>query len=405
MNGIRVICAHCASAMQCPVSDAGKKVLCQNCFKSNTVPNMASSDDVEMENVSNEVTRAILHDDFEIEALKEAPGPSASLTTPAAAPVAPKDPDKALTNIAIGIFRLKMWPCQEEPGYKAFRAKVKFHSTQLETTSVDDYRVFAANGLLMMESQVIDLPQMQNVPVLETINEINLRSVSSVFIMNQHGVYMRHVLIPLTQEEGYLRSGMLLQTLRQMNHDRKHALSLIRQTVENKRVDPLAVAKAFANPSAPNTIPCHTMEETMDMASFAGFHAKPYAGQVALSREQLPAEKCSVRIAACPGFLRAWVALGEPSRGGSAWSFVPAAFRDFLKNFKTAKPHEILEHLNELNRNSDLVRFVYAKKQIVATAACFPADQAITVEQFKRYANALLSYAPGTSSASLAKAG
>jgi len=389
--------------MHCPISDAGQKVLCKVCFRSNTVPGVATSDSLELEQPVGECRS--VRDDFQIEALKEAPPPSPSLLTPAAPPAQPKDPDKALTNIAIGIFRLKNWPCQEEPGYKAFRAKVKFHSTQLEVTSVDDYRVYASHGLLMLESPVIELPPLPGVPLLEVLNEINQRSISSVFFLTDQGVSMRHAMIPLTSDENYLTSAMLIQILRQMNHDRRHALSLIRQTVEERRVDPLAVANAFVNPGALNTVSCQTLEQACDMAGFAGFHAFTFGGQVALSQDSVSPEKCHVRIAACPGFLRGYVVLGHPGQG--KWAFMPAAVRGFLRNNTAPKTQQILERLNEMNKTSELVRYVMANKQVVATAACFPCDKPISVEQFKRFADALLENAPSASasSATLAKAG
>jgi hypothetical protein len=50
----------------------------------------------------------------------------------------------------------------------------------------------------------------------------------------------------------------------------------------------------------------------------------------------------------------------------------------------------LLAQLNALNLKAGLLRFVCVKHQAVATAAAFPTDQTMTVEQFKVFASALL---------------
>ncbi len=401
--------------MECPTADAGSKVLCKLCFHNNVVPSAHPAwDNLELDGVESEracrgddVLSASAHERNRAQANADAMTKIfyASEDTPPAPPTQPKDPDKALTGVAIGIFRMKNWPCQEEPGYKAFRAKVKFHSAQLNVTSIDDYRVSAAHGLLMLETPAVELPPLTNVPLLEMINEINQRSISSVFFLTEQGVMMRHALIPMPREDGFLTSGMILQTLRQINHDRRHALSLLREAVECKKLDPLAIARAFAEPAAACAVKSDTLEQTADLAGFAGLHTNRLNGQITLSKDIMPADKCAVHMAALPGFVRGWATLDESSRGGAAWNVIPSAFREMLNKVGT-KPYKILEQLNEMNRKAELVRFTYTKRKVVASAALFPTDAPTSVEQFKVFAEALLHFAPSEKSAPpLAKAG
>ena len=383
MNTLRVACKACTARMDVPVTDAGQTVLCKVCCRPVKVPELS---DVEIEGEEAEREACELP-------LKPAPAPSVSRNTPAAPPTQPKDPDKALTNVALGIFRLANWPCQEEPGYRAFTARVKFHSIQLGVTSVDAYRVCAEHGLLIIESLVLELPDLPGVPILETLNEINQRSVSSTFALTPAGVLMRHAVLPRTREDGYFTGAMILQTLRQMNHDRRHALSLLRTVVENGRLEPLEVARAFVQPLAPCALRSHSLDQVADLAAFAGFQVQKLDGQIAVGRNGDGTARAAIHVAACAGYLRGWVKLGEPSPVLGAWTFVPPKLRGLCASIRVLGGnayHRLLGELNVLNAGADLLRFVSVKQQAVATATCFPTDQVVGLEQFKLFADSLL---------------
>ncbi|MCY3018254.1 MAG: hypothetical protein NTW87_04375 [Planctomycetota bacterium] len=391
MQTIKFLCDHCGERVECPETDAGQKVLCKTCLRPVKVPALISLEQVELESDPGPCRRG--RDGSGGQAIMNvAPPPSPSLTTPAAQPTPIRDLDKALTTAALGIFRLNNWPCQDEPGYRAFTARVKFHSTQLGVTTVDDFRVFGERGLLVLESPVLELPALPGVPVPEALNEINQRSVSSVFVLDDRGVHMRCALLPRAREEGFLTGAMILQALRQMNHDRRHALSLLRTVVESGRLDPVEVARAFAQPLAPCALRSFTLDQALDLALFAGFHAQEHAGQVALSRTAISPERRSVRIVATPGFLRGWADLGEPSQANPAWALVPNKIRSLCTNlrFLARDPREALEQLNRLNASAGLVRFVLVRKHVLATATAFPTDQLMSVELLKVWAGALV---------------
>jgi hypothetical protein len=297
-----------------------------------------------------------------------------------------------LTGVALGIFRLNNWPCHDEPGYKAFTARVKFHSAQLDITSVDDFRVHAEHGLLVLESPVLDLPSLPGVPLLETLNEINQRAVASTFVREGDSIRMRHAVIPRERDDGYLTGAMILQVLRQMNHDRRHALSLLRTVVETRLLDPLEVVRAFATPLAPCALRAHTLAQTADLAVFAGYHVHLLGNHLALSRDDVTPDKCPVRVVVAPGLMRGWVNLGELGKLDRARQTMPVLLRGLCDklSFIAGWPSRLLEHLNDMNRNSRLVRLTYARKYVVATSCLFPTDHVPTVEQFRAFADALL---------------
>lgn len=390
MNIIKFLCDHCGGRVECPETDAGQKVLCRTCLTPVRVPAFASFGQLELEPETGPCRRG--RDGSGEQVFNVAPPASPSFTTPAAPPTPLKDLDKALTTSALGIFRLNNWPCQDEPGYRAFTARVKFHSTQLGVTTVDNFRVFGEHGLLILESPVLELPALPGVPVLEALNEINQRAVSSVFVHDARGVAMRCALVPRAREEGFLTGAMILQALRQMNHDRRHALSLLRTVVESGRLDPVEVARAFAQPLAPCALRSFTLDQALDLALFAGFHAQEHAGQAAISRTDISPERRAVRLAATPGFLRGWADLGDPSQGNPAWALVPNKIRSLCTNlrFLAGRPEETLAQLNMLNANAGLVRFVLVRKHILATTTAFPTDQLMTVEMFRAWVGTLL---------------
>ena len=372
--------------------------MCEVCLKVIQVtftPALKFPEKIELEDSDDEDARCT-RDGFQAVSFKEAPAAYCSRETPAATPTLPKDSDKALTNVALGIFKINNWPCQEERGYRSFVARVKFRSPQLGVTTTDNFNVSAEQGLLILQSPVLDLPDKVSATVLDTLNEINQRSVSSVFIQNGQGIVMRHALIPLQPQEGYLNGAMLLQTLRQMNHDRRHALSLLRQAVENGKLDPLGIARAFAQPMAPSRVQNQTIDQLVDVAALAGFVAFNNGGQLTLSREQISPDKCRVRISVCPGFIRGSIMLGERNGGNYTWRFVPPRIRALLpidKSNESGRLAQLYEQCNQLNEHANLVRIVSTQKHVVATSTFFPVDQPISIDQFKVYGEALLQFA------------
>src|SRR5205823_1351408 len=97
------------------------------------------SDEIELEEIPDEPRRATRDETFSFE-LQETAKISPSLTTPAAPATQPKDSDKALVNVALGILRLQGWPCREEAGYKSFTMHVTFKTAAQGVIAEDDFR-------------------------------------------------------------------------------------------------------------------------------------------------------------------------------------------------------------------------------------------------------------------------
>ena len=318
-------------------------------------------------------------------------GLSPSLTTPPAPPVQPKDADKALVNTALGTFRLNGWLCQEDQEYRSFVVSVKVRSQQRGVLSTENFRVYAENGVLYFDQLALDLPfsAIGGLPIMETLNEINQRSVSSVFMLGTSGIAIRHAMIPRGKEDGYFSAAMLVQTLRQMYHDRRNGLSLLRQVMESRMLDPLFIARAFANPVLPTPAGGLTLEQAENLANFAGFITINDGRQLYLSRDKMPPDRCPVRVNCGSGMLRGHTVIGDVQNGKFSWKFMPSRLRSLIKTDSASKIHE---RLNALNLRHSPVRYVAARKSLVAMSMAFATDQDITVEQFKQFASALLEH-------------
>ena len=189
---------------------------------------------------------------------------------------------------------------------------------------------------------------------------------------------------------------MLAQTIKQMYYDRRHALSLLRTVIETQRIEPMNIVEVFSRPVPMSVIGNLSNAQAADLAGFAGFNAQSDPRQVYLSREVCRPEFCPVRLAACPGYLCAWVSLGDTSNGHYTWTSFPKKIRSLFKNVKAmsvGKIGQLYQHLNTLNADSRMLRFVTSRNKIMAMAMLAPTDQPITVEQFKVFADALLDYA------------
>ncbi|HYF51207.1 MAG TPA: hypothetical protein VEJ63_17460, partial [Planctomycetota bacterium] len=282
-----------------PETSNGKTEHCPICNQALAISNVILSlpDKIEMNGDDHDLRRMTRENEF-ADAASSPPRPAVSVSalTPAAPLLPPKDPDKALANTALGMLRLQNWPCTEEPGYRSFKMTVRFKSPTRGVVANDEFRVFADNGLLFFEQLVLEVPDLPGIPLLETLNEINQYSVAATFFLKADGVYMRHAIIPRAKEDSVFSVRTLLQSLRQMYHDRRHALSLLRQVVETAVLEPMVVARAFAYPLTPGNVSCGTLEDLADLARFSGYCVNKDSRQVFLSRDSMQPDRCPVRL-------------------------------------------------------------------------------------------------------------
>ena len=356
---------------------------------------MSGPDNIELEASESQLGKAT-QDPFAGCSFFEEVQPPASLNTPAAPPVEPKDADKGLVNIALGTLRLNGWYCHADESYRSFVMTVKIRTPRRGVIATDTFRVFADNGVLYFEQIVLELPltAVMQMPILEALNQINQRSISSVFVLQEHGVAMRHALIPRTKQEGCFSVAMMIQTMRQMYHDRRNALSLLRAVVEScGTLDPLAISRAFATPAAPGPLTSLNLLEAENLANFAGFFTINDGRQVFLARQRVPPQLCPVRLTCGPGFLKGEVTIGEIKNGKQHWTAMPSRLQNLLKHNSAAKSMDMYQQINAINYRPGLLRIVAVMKSIVAMGMTFPTDQDMSVEQFKVFGNMLLSYA------------
>jgi hypothetical protein len=288
--------------------------------------------------------------------------------------------------------RLNGWFCQEDQEYRSFVVSVKVRSAQRGILSSENFRVYAENGVLFFDHLALDLPlsAIGQIPIMETLNEINQRSVSSVFILGTHGIVIRHAMVPRTKDEGYFSSAMLVHTLRQMYHDRRNGISLIRQVMETRVLDPLAIARAFSNPLLPTPAGGLTLDQADNLANFAGFMTISDGQKLYVSKEKMPPDRCPLRVNCGSGILRAHTVLSDIQNGKFSWKFVPSRLRSFMRGDTASKIHD---RLNALNSRPSVVRYVVARRALVALCMAFPTDQDITIDQFKLLAGALFEHA------------
>lgn len=395
-------CPHCGNSTPLAPERPGADVVCEHCnevihvnpFEPYHVP-----DDLELEGEASaaksgpwQATRPSASGTFNIAELI----PPEVQAVPAAAPTAPKDPDKALTTFVLGLFRVRGWPCQELEGYKSFSMKAGFRNPETGQQDVCTVTVSARNGVLTLETLLIPLPE----PSLwgcvrETLNLLNACSGGSVFLLREAGVVVRQKLIPRPVECGTFSAQGVLLALRQLNHDRRLAHTVMVDLLQSGLTDRSYLTRRFAEPCAPNPAPPLTLEQVQDLAALAGFYSYHLGDTVALSRTACPPEGCQVRLTVTGRMIRGWALLDDnltrvPTQ---AWTFVKHVLKTARES--GAMPSRtmvgrLLERLNVLNDSAGLLRFIYSNGCVLALGLYVPVEAELSAEEFKHLADALL---------------
>ena len=324
-----------------------------------------------------------------------APKATASQLTPPAPPVQAKDPDKALANTALGVLRLNNWNCKEDDDYRSFVLTINIRSASQGVIGTEHYRITAENGLLILEVPVLDLPSPapNAAMLLMVIAELNTFSVGAALLLTTEGVVMRHPMIPHAQQDGYFNVKMLQQCLRQIEHDRRRARTILQPIVESKPYDPFAAEAAYKNPVAPAPIAAMTPKELIDLAMEAGFSVHSDSRFISISRAPAKPELSKVHLLTTQGHLRGIVNVGVTTTARYVISRCPATVRHGLEgtaDWPSGKMEQLYWVLNTLNHTSGLLRFVAMDKKIAAIAIHFPTDYAMDANQFKVFANTLI---------------
>jgi len=333
--------------------------------------------------------------------LQEAPSPQAALEpkaaserVPEAPKTAPKDPDKAITAYALGLFRVNGWPCSELDGYRAFAVKASFRDPRTGAKDTSNFTVSATGGVLTFETVVLPLPPPPWNILREAINALNLCSGGSVFVLRECGIAARHRLLPSTERPEALTVEDIVQALRQINHDKKLATPVLEAAIRDGRLSPTSIELAFSEPIPPNVKPV-TFEQLYALGQASGFHAVRDGDMIGLSSRPCPFNQCSVQASAVGGVLRLWTVLGEDVEALMAsdrWQYVRHVLRNLSHESPALTPtqlSQLLERLNGLNDTSALIRYVWSNKKVYAMAVVPASGKELAVEDFVRLTQAL----------------
>jgi hypothetical protein len=314
---------------------------------------------------------------------------------PAALPTVPKDPDKALTSFALGLFRVRGWPCRELEGYRAFVVRAGFCNPETGLKDICNITVSAAGGVLTFETTLLPLPAPPWQDVRETLNALNLCSGASVYLLRECGVVARHRLLPRSSDAAAFSVDGVMQALRQLNHDRRLALPILEDALRQGHADHAAIQKAFAMPLAAQHVAPLTLERLYDLGQFIGCHTVREGEMVGLSPQPCSLAQCPVWASAAGGVLRAWTVLGEDVEALltlDRWKFVRHVIRTMNREapgLSRAQLAQLLERLNNLNDNSALLRYAWNNGKIYALAVCPPSGGEFGVDEFRSLIQAL----------------
>ena len=399
-------CLRCGHSVPLVIEDPNVVAVCEMCgekMRVNPFMPYAVPDDIQLESDEEarakdpwaDASRSPSGRYIAVDCPSITPLPNTVQAVPAARPVAPKDPDKALTSFVLGIFRFRGWPCHELEGYRAFEVRSGFKNPATGQLDVCNVKVSAMRGVLTLETQILPTPHPQLWRILrEALNEMNLRSGGSVFLFTECGVLARNKIIPRPAENGTFSERGVLQGMRQLNHDRRLALPLLHAVLGTGKLKAEVVAQAFAKPAAPNTIAPMPIEQVGDLAEFAGYCAHRIGETLYLSEGPCAPEECPLRLLASTGVLRTWTILQlEATRGARPkWSFV----KKVIKSVRTHGLHDLsvlgrlLEQLNVLNEGAGHLRFVWHEGSVLAMSVYTPVESELTVEEFKAMLDALM---------------
>ncbi|MCZ7648405.1 MAG: hypothetical protein M5U26_24625 [Planctomycetota bacterium] len=322
------------------------------------------------------------------------PGYQDAEQAPAAKLAEPKDFDKMLATYALGLFRVRGWPCQDLPGYKAFIVRARIANPDCPSPDVCNVTISAARGVLTLETVVRALPPPPWTTLRETLNAINQCSGGSLFLMRECGVVVRYKLVPQATPEGRFHVDNILGALRQMNHDRRLALHVLHMAGQWSVFDARAVRRAFASPVVePKPVPLSYLQ---DLAGFAGYYAVERDGILHLNKEICAPAECPIRMRLEDGVIRAWTVLAPEVTSkfcGERWEFVRKIMRHLTRssNMKLTRSQasRLLEHLNVLNDTSALLRYLWTEDGLSAIATHTMLEPELSVEEFQLLTDAL----------------
>lgn len=292
---------------------------------------------------------------------------------------------------AMKIFQAHGWPCQPWEGYDAFALQAQMTDGPRSHKNVFNLTVSANGPILTFETILTPLPKPPWLAIREILNELNLRSSGSLFLLRECGIVLRYKLV-LRRSENHIPEDRLMQVMSRLNHDRVLALPVIEEVSRTGLANLPRVRRMFTLNAAQRTSTI-SLSDLQMFANYAGFFSLREGQIVLVSRDPRPGERCPVRMTISHGVIRAWTYPGK-DMPNKRWGTVRGLLK-FLGNNNTGQKFRwqqygrVLKVLGEINENASLLRFVWKDGRVLALVTCAPFETQLNNEEFNSYLEAL----------------
>jgi hypothetical protein len=263
----------------------------------------------------------------------------------------------------------------------------------------------SANGpILTFETILTPLPKPPWLAIREILNELNLRSSGSLFLLRECGIVLRYKLV-LRRSEDSIPPDRLMQVMARLNHDRALSLPIIEEVGRTGLANLPRVRRIFTL-NAVQHASTLALSDLQMFVNYAGFFSLREGQILLVSRDPRPPQRCPVRITVSHGVIRAWTYPGK-DMPNKRWGTVRGLLK-FLGNSNTGQKFRwqqygrVLKVLGEINENASLLRFVWKDGRVLALATCAPFESQVHNEELNSYLEALFRCArEGTSQTSI----
>ncbi|MCK6473166.1 MAG: hypothetical protein L6R28_15585 [Planctomycetes bacterium] len=410
-----VLCSLCGHAVPCPDLTKNDPIPCPVCGETCSPPREVSLqglDNLQLEVEAEAITRSLWKDDRAI--LNDVEHEDETNETPVAAapaqPAAAADGEvdlaagagldlhaecEALCDYAMALFQDLGWACERWDDFHAFSMRAQVANPATDKADSVNVTVSSMGGILSFETVAMALPEPPWHRLREAMNHLNFCSNSSVFLLRECGVVVRHCVVPRKGEE-WFTSAELMLAVRRLNYDRAVAVSLLEPVARTGLIDYPAIRRSLQKPlTLHHTRPVsHAQLEAL--SKFVGYRAAWDETTMHLSKDRRPPERCPVHLQIAEGALRVWAVPG--SSGSSAWPGLKwGIVRQVMRNFgKDGEPlsrsqaGRLLERLNALNETASVLRFVWNQGQILALATYPPTERDLPVERYHLIVEAMM---------------
>lgn len=404
-----VLCSLCGHAVPCPDLTKNEPVPCPVCGETCSPPREVSLeglDNLQLEIEAEAITRSLWKDDRaviqEVEHEEDSAEPAGTVQPePGEVDLAADSAldmhaeCEALCDYALALFQDLGWACERWDDYHAFSMRAQVANPVSGKADTVNLTVSSMGGILSFETVAMNLPEPPWHRLREAMNHLNFCSNSSVFLLRECGVVVRHCVVPRKAEE-WFTSAELMLAVRRLNYDRAVALSLLEPVARTGLIDYPAIRRSLQKPLTVRHTRPVSLAQLDELNKFVGYRAASDETTMHLAKDRRPPERCPVHLQISEGALRVWAV---PGVGGSSawpglkWGIVRQVMRNFGKDgepLSRSQSGRLLERLNALNETASVLRFVWHQGQILALAAYPPTECDLPVERYHLIVEALM---------------